>query len=67
MSRLLVPGARVDTPDHGPGAVIADWRTPVLGSVQPIRDTVWVLLDVGENPQPYTAADLQIPLEEMAA
>lgn len=58
-SRLLLPGVRVETPDHGPGAVITDWRIPMHVDFGPVRDTVWVLLDVGSNPQPYMGAELK--------
>lgn len=44
-------GQRIHTPD-GPGLVIKDCRR--LPSPDPAsHETVWVLLDAGDNPQPY--------------
>jgi hypothetical protein len=51
-------GARVRTPDYGPGTVITDWRADT-GPQQEPRDRVWVVLDTGHNPTPFRAAELQ--------
>ncbi len=47
------PDERVHTPD-GPGSVIADRRL----EDQPPHDSVWVLLDSGDNPQRYDPEEL---------
>jgi hypothetical protein len=67
MTRFFYAGDRVSTADFGPGAVVADWRMPMHGTWGPTRDTVWVLLDCGDNPQPYKSYELAYEIRDEAA